>query len=250
MSTSTFFISASALRTLKQTAKRSVPSVSSSHLSEGIAVALGFRTHAALRAAFTGRTTVEVQKPDNTRLMGRLRQLGYVVPESFQVVPEFKHSYLPFRDAPLRKRHGTRWYAWRNLLVAAINAGLEQRLFGLCPSENWWPGGVPESDACQRGIYHFWVDREIKAIASVNAARGDELSICVILNPRKADIQPEWYRGLNDGDAVAHCWLERRFGAWIQDGGDAFRCRRSVQPHLANLVIEPNGYSDRGSFFI
>jgi len=28
--------------------------------------------------------------------------------------------------------------AWRNLMVAAINAGLQQRLFGLKPGENWW----------------------------------------------------------------------------------------------------------------
>jgi len=28
--------------------------------------------------------------------------------------------------------------AWRNMMVAAINAGLEQKLFGLQPGQNYW----------------------------------------------------------------------------------------------------------------
>ncbi len=30
-----------------------------------------------------------------------------------------------------------RYKAWRNLMVGAINAGLEQQMFGLRPGENW-----------------------------------------------------------------------------------------------------------------
>jgi hypothetical protein len=33
--------------------------------------------------------------------------------------------------------------AWRNLMVAAINAGLEQGHFGLTPDDNRWPGFIP-----------------------------------------------------------------------------------------------------------
>lgn len=251
MSVPTFFISKSAVRTLKQSAKRRLDDVPSSHLSEGIAAALGFKTHAALRSALEGRATAEAQKPGNTLLVQRLHQLGHTsVPDDLRLLPEFEHSYTPFRRFPLRKRRGVRWYAWRNLLVAAINAGLEQRMFGLSPGENGWPGSAPESHECKRGIYRFMVDGEMTAIASVNAISGDELSISVILNPRKADIQPEWYCGFADGDAVAHCWLERRLGAWIQDGGEGFRCRRFMQSRLADLAIEPNGYADQGSFFM
>ncbi|GAA18639.1 hypothetical protein NCGM1179_3482 [Pseudomonas aeruginosa NCMG1179] len=39
-------------------------------------------------------------------------------------------------------------------------------------------------------------------------------------------------------------------GAWIQDGGENFRCKRVMQSWLADLTIEPNGYSDQGSFFM
>lgn len=58
------------------------------------------------------------------------------------------------------------------------------------------------------------------------------------------------FHSLSDGDAVAHCWVERRLGAWTQDGGNAFSCKRSAQSHLAGLVIEPRGYSDQGSFIL
>lgn len=250
MSLPKFFISKSALRTFKKGTQRHLDNVPSSHLSEGIAAAFDFRTHAALRSALERSTTTETQRPSNFRLVQRLHQLGHTsIPDNLRLLPEFKHSYTPFRHFPLRTRRGIRWHAWRNLLVAAVNAGLEQRIFGLSPGENWW-AGKPESHECKRGIYSFRVDEEMAAIASVNANSHDELYIMVILNPRKADIEPEWYCGLSDGDAVAHCWLERRLGVWIQDGGEGFRCRRFMHTKLANLAVEPNGYADQGSFFM
>lgn len=250
MTVPTFFISEAALRHLKQRAQRGVSDVSSSHLSEAIAAALGFKTHAALRAALAGQATAEAQKPSNARLIQRLRQLGYSAPDDLRLLPEFEHSYSLFKSFPLRTRRGVRWRAWRNLLVSAINAGLEQRLFGLSPGENWWPGGAPDSHECTRSTYRLVFDGELPTVASVDAISGDELSICVVLKPRKADIQPESYCGLSDGDAVAHCWLERRLGAWIQDGGEDFRCKRSMQSRIADVKIEPIGYSDQGSFFM
>ncbi|MFC5771733.1 hypothetical protein [Thauera sinica] len=251
MSNSTFFVSEAAVRNLKRGAERHAFGVSSSHMSEGVAAALGFKTYAALRAALAGRATIEVPKPSNARLVQRLRQLGYAaMADDLRLLPEFEHSYSPFRAFPLRKVSAVRWKAWRNLLVAAINAGLEQRLFGLSPGENWWPGGAPESHACERSIYRFMVDGSLLAIASVDAVSGDELSLHAILNPRNAEVEPGPFNGLRDGDAWAHCWVERSLGAWIQDGGEDFSCKRIVQSRLAELRIEPLGYSDQGSFFI
>lgn len=251
MNTSTFFISEAAVRNLKKSADQRIRGVSSSHLSEGVAAALGFKTHAALRAALAGRATIEVPKPRNASLVQRLRQLGYVaVPDELRLLPEFEHSYSPFRSFPLRKRRGVRWQAWRNLLVTAINAGLEQRLFGLSPGENWWPGGAPESHESERGIYRFMVDGAIPAVASVNAISGDELSIYVVLNPRSTEVEPDRFNDLSNGDAFAHCWLERRLGVWIQDGGEEFSCRRALLSKIAGMSIEPDGYSAQGSFFL
>ena len=249
MSGSTFFVSAAAVRNLKHCAEHRTRGVSSSHLSEALAAALGFKTHAALRSALAGRTTVEVLKPSNTRMVGRLSDFGYVLPDDLRLVPEFAHSYSPFRNYPLGKARGVRWMGWRNLLVAAINAGLDQRLFGLSPDENWWPGGDPESARCTSHVFRFEFGIGLKGVASVDAISGDELSIHVVLNPRHAGVMPDRFEGLDDGDAFAQAWIERRLGAWIQDGGD-FSCRRRVQPLLADLVLQPNGYSDRGSFFL
>lgn len=251
MSTHTFFVSQSAVRNLKKSAQQLVTDVPSSHLSEAIAASLGFKTQAALRSALDGRATTEALKPCNIRLIQRLHQLGHTsVPNDLRLLPELNHSYTPFKRLPLRKSRGVRWYAWRNVIVSAINAGLDQRVFGLSPGENWWHGNGPETHESKPGIYHFKLNEGMTAVASVKAINGDELSISVILNPRKSDVQPEWYCGFADGDSIAHCWLERRLGAWVQDGGEAFRCRRLIQASLAEMVIEPKGYADQGSFFM
>jgi hypothetical protein len=66
---------------------------------------------------------------------------------------------------------------------------------------------------------------------------------------RLATATPAYYSHLEDGDAAAHCWVERRLGAWIQDGGEDFHCKRALQPRLLAINIEPLGYSDQGPFF-
>ncbi len=251
MSVSTYFVSEAAVRHLKQSAQQRVSGISSSHLSESIAAALGFKTHAALRTALSGVATTRAQKPSNAKMVQRLRQLGYSsVPDDLRLLPELEHSYSPFQNFPLRKKRGVRWLAWRNLLVTAINAGLEQRLFGLSPGENWWHGAATESQRCELDTYSFVVDGEIPAVASIDAISGDELVIHTVLNPRKPECIPDRFSGLTDGDAFAFCWIERRLGAWIQDGGEDFSCKRTMQARLAGLTIEPIGYSDQGSFIM
>jgi hypothetical protein len=251
MSAPTFFISEAAVRNLKRNAQRHAEGVSSSHLSEGVAAALGFRTHAALRAALAGHATIEVPKPSNTKLVERLRQLGHSdLPDNLQLLPDLDHSYSPFRSYPVREHRGVRWRVWRNLMVSAINAGLEQRLFGLSPGENWWPGGASESHKCEHSVYRFLLDGELPAVASVDAISGDELSIYVVVNPRDPNLESLHSNSLKDGDAWAHGWVERQLGAWIQDGGEDFSCKRAMQARLADMTIEPAGYSDQGSFFM
>lgn len=250
MSDSTFFVSAPAIRNLKLGAQRQLSGVASSHLSEGIAAALGFKTNASLRAALAGRVTVEVSKPSNRRLVQRLREIGYGVPDDLRVVPELERSYSPFRSFPLRKTRSPRWIAWRNLMVSAVNVGIERKLFGLCPEDNWWPGGHAESQRCERFAFQFVLGGHHTAVASVNAISGDELSICVIVNPSRPDVHPSSFCDLSDGDATGTCWVERRLGAWIQDGGEDFHCRRKLQPFLSGLQVDPKGYADLGSFFM
>lgn len=87
MSASTYFVSEAAVRNLKQRAERRVSGVRSAHMSEVVAAALGFRTHAALRAALGGRATAEASKPSNARAIQRLRQLGYNAPDDLHLLP-------------------------------------------------------------------------------------------------------------------------------------------------------------------
>jgi hypothetical protein len=250
MSGSTFFVSEAAVRNLKQKATSRIRGVGSAHMSEALAAALGFKTHAALRSALAHGKTTEVTKPNNTLAMQRLQQLGYEVPPDLKLFPELDRSYSPFTTLPLRERRGIRWNAWRNMMVAAINAGLDQGHFGLSPGEDWWPGADPQNNGGLRYNYRFIFDGSIDAVATVSAISGDELAIHVLLAPRNDQVEASSNNGLTDGAACAHGWLERRLGAWIQDGGDDFRCKRALQDRVAAARSEPKGYADQGSFIL
>lgn len=249
MTARTFFVSEASLRNLKQLAMRRASGVSSSHMSESIAAALGFRTHAALRAVLVGYPTAEVLNPSNERLNQRLREFGYPAPADLRLLPELNQSVTPFRSFPLRKRCGGRWQAWRALMVTAINAGLAQRLFGLSPGQDWWPGANPEGCDSAWHSYEFTL-LGLPAIARVNAISGDELSFDVVLNPSARAREVGHWGDFRDGDAAGHCWLERRLGAWIQDSGPELSCRRPVQTNLCALEIQPAGFGDLGSFYL
>ncbi len=251
MSQSSYFVSEAVVQHFKKVTRRQLLGVSSAHLSESLASALGFNTYAALRAALKGRPTASAEKPSNARLAERLRQLGYVhVPSDLKILPELDRSYTPFRSFPLQRPRRIRWMAWRNMMVAAINAGLEQRLFGLSPGQNWWPGADPVTIRSVWCSYRFVFDGGIPGVASVDSSSGDELSIHVMLDPRDATIEPHSCEGLEDGGAVAHGWLERRLGVWIQDSGEQFSCRRVLLDRVANAKADPVGYADFGSFIL
>jgi hypothetical protein len=251
MSTTPYFVSKTVVRNLKKIASRQIPNVPSSHLSEGVAAALGFKTHAALHVSLAASPTVQAPDPSNAMLALRLRQLGHRnVPNEPRVLPDLGISYTPFRTYPVKPKRGIRWRGWRNLLVSAINSGLEQRVFGLSPGEDWWSGASYDRFGGRRGIFRFTFDQEIPAVATVGAISGDELAIHVVLNPKHDEVEPDQYMGFDEGDAYARCWLERRLGVWIQDGGEDFSCRRALLARVAGVALEPNGYADQGSFIL
>ncbi|PSD09838.1 hypothetical protein C7E15_22410 [Stenotrophomonas maltophilia] len=131
-------------------------------------------------------------------------------------------------------------------MVAAINAGLEQRLFGLSPDEDWWPGANTSS----RGHYRFAFDEDLPAVATVASIGAGELSISVVLDPDSPDTEAEFGFGIRDGKAAAHGWFERRLGVWLMDGGEDFTCKRMIQQRVAAARVESAGYSDIGSFIM
>ncbi|HSD17231.1 MAG TPA: hypothetical protein VLC71_08255 [Thermomonas sp.] len=247
MSATRYFISSATVRHLKQRVLQKASSVSSSHLSEALAASLGFNTHAALIAALAGQPTVEAQQPCNARLNARLRQFGYPIRNNAQLLPDLNYSYSMGRRIPRKPRSGVRHAGWRNLMVAAVNEGLAQNLFGLSAGEDWWPGAQPANGGLA-GQYRFTFDGSLQAVASVSAIGGDELSIHVLVSPKTSKVEAHSFGGLSDGDAFAHGWLERRLGAWIMEGGEDYTCRRALQARLAGANVQPNGYADDGSF--
>ncbi len=135
--------------------------------------------------------------------------------------------------------------AWRNMMVGAVNAGLDQCVFGLEPDDNRWAGD-------EAFVYRFSF-LDMPAIASVSDAGYDELSIHVAVNPaeRAEKFIKSANAGLYAGDAFASGWLERRDGKWLQNSDhpcNAFR--REILPIIANAVVMPTGYSEKGPFVL
>lgn len=146
--------------------------------------------------------------------------------------------------------------AWRNLMVAAINAGLEQGLFGLAPQANFWPGADPDGRDRERRQFRFVFPDGAPCLAAVCGAGFDELRFDVVYRPSAEG--DRWVAvgnaGFRAGEALAGGWLERREGAWLQGGRGRpvrqFRARRGVAPGIAAAKVAPSGYRDTGKFFL
>lgn len=254
------------LRTMKRALAPSFPACGSSHLSEALAAGLGFRTQASLLARI--RETSETD-PDHILLNEeafacRLNRLtGTSITDTKIITGRFARQHHQPDDGIFRTR-SSRWdtvkyrskrdRGWRNLLVAAVNAGITQRLFTIRPGDNRWPGAV-EFDEMGFGpshVYRFTIG-DIPAIASVSDVGWNELSIHVALWPTvDAD---HWIgcsnAGLMAGEACATSWLERQKGVWLQVATDKFFvCRTKRLDTVATLEVPPICFGDRGGFFL
>jgi hypothetical protein len=132
--------------------------------------------------------------------------------------------------------------AWCNTLLSAINAGLEQQIFGLPPGDNRWP---PEP---ARVIYNFAFSKEVPGVAYVQDAGWDELQFYVALWPTPA--AANWLghaRGkFRSGACEASGWLERRNGKWLQNSTSLFFCRKNRLDLVVATRHAPAGFLDRG----
>ena len=142
--------------------------------------------------------------------------------------------------------------AWRNALVAAINAGLDQGLFELDPGSNTWSGFRPDDPDRDRGHTFEFTVGDIPGLGHVSDAGFDELFIRTALWPTPDAAR--WIDVVNAGDTVgdlrASGWLERRHGQWLQFNPSSITCKRGKQHEVADILIEPNGYGDAGTFLL
>ncbi|NEK18161.1 hypothetical protein [Rhizobium leguminosarum] len=250
------------VRSAKRALKNYLPAVRSSHLTEALAAACGFKTHAALVSALAAG---DDQDPDFVLLdrqsfEKRLSEVsGHAVNESdipFNL-PNFAVeadgiSTTSRRYFEIDYSRSARKRAWRNVMVAAINAGIDQRLFSIRPGDNRWPGS---EDVQRREAFSFRFSiGRIPAVASVQDGGFDELSIHAALWPTEDGLRV--VRSLNGyfraGEVFATGWLERRDGAWLQVSSSSpeFACRKHHLEQVASLEVWPRGYADRGSFKI
>lgn len=232
----------------------------SSHLSEALAAAAGFRTNAALLAAVNAKASRYVRL-DPIRFVERLGELNGIdqpdpedailfdilpYPKEAPVIRTWSHAFDTTEYTSARER------AWRNLMVAAINAGMERGLFGPCPGENWWPGYDPDPRKTEGGhVFPFQLDG-LPAAGFVGDAGWDELSVHVALFPSE-DISRVRVAnaGFWAGEAFATGWMERRSASYLQSSDVSRRnlqIRKKLLERVANLEVQPLCFADRGSF--
>ncbi|MFD0985862.1 hypothetical protein [Methyloligella solikamskensis] len=252
-----------ALKYVKRTLTAYFPDEKSTHLTEALAAACDCKSHAAL---ITRMSSVDPVDPDYVLLDANafLQRLRTISSSPSLTNSSFDFDALPIEGCPGIVRtispgfervdyaKSKRKRAWRNAMVSASNAGIEQRLFTVLPRDNRWPGA--EHD--ETYIYRFTTDG-IPAIASVRDIGFDELSIHVAFWPESDG--ERWIQcanaGFHAGDLFASGWLERRNGAWLQVGNDTgrdwtFNCRKDRLDRVASLMVRPKGYADRGSFMM
>lgn len=232
------------LAAMKSSLRDVFPDVKSSHLTEALAASLGFRTHAALQSNLFGPAQ---DRPfrllDSARFVQRLVQLGY--PDD----PEFEFEHLNPVSGVVKTRplsaydieyKSPRQKAYRNLMVSAVNAALEQKLFSLRPGDDRF------IDNNRSGhIFDFRVAGML-ARGSIAEAGFDEIAIHAAVNPKGDEVRYS-SAGFRAGDAFGYTWVERRTGAWMQSADSSFRCRKALLSRLVELVVEPCGFGDRGN---
>jgi len=239
-------LSISAVDAVKKNLREFYSDCKSSFLTESLAAALGFNTHAALLSEIEKQGRDPFYRLLNEDLFNnRLKKFEYepVFDFNFEdvrtpdmIVTDCSHAYKFVYDTK-------RKLAWRNLTICAVNEALRRRLFSLRPGVNLWPGC--DSELRKAYLFDFELPCNLPARVAISDAGFDEISIHVAVNPKD-----EWVRAFNGdfraGDAFAMTWLERQNGAWIQTNESSLRCRMRLLPLITDMAVEPLGYGDRG----
>lgn len=237
-----------------------LPNVGSSHLDQALAAAMGFKTYASAQPFLQSGSSHDF--PDfivlnEDAFYRRLSEVGVTIKHKPRFLFQGEHSGLEGILVPTERAAGDkikydskRAIAYRNVVVAAINAGLDRRLFSLKPGDNRWPTSDDPPQGSRRDpyVYEFEFPGGLRALASVSDAGFDELSFHVAICPTSDGKRfvRAWNAGFHAGDAFAVSWLERKVGVYLQTSMDSFRCRRHLIDNLASVEVEPKGFGDRG----
>lgn len=227
--------------------------IGSAHLSEALAAALGYRTHAALISELPrAGADPDYVWIDEEAFDAKLTELGHH--------PDLEFSFDELKVPSLLNTTCSRAWsieyksmrdiAWRNVVVCAVNEGLRLRLFSLRENDNRWTGwtGKYDSAGVKSTRFDFTLPNGLAASVYVGDAGFGELAIHVAVLPTKRapDLISGWDVGFSAGEAFAGSWLERERGAWIQSTTSGFKCRRGLLSSLASLKVRTHGFGDRG----
>ena len=244
------FSTRDSVRGLKVFVASKLPEIPSSHLSEALASAFGFRTNAALSHALKEADSIALPLPNSSAFLARLADLGYPkIARGWRGFPNF----LSNGAEPIPKYTSTRARAWRNLMVAGINEGLRQRKFGLGPNDNFWDTADTLSSRQFESIgeLDFILDHDLPATVTISDAGWGELSIHVGVNVRERSALSAYGARLDVADAIAAGWVERKLGVWLQNSGrPTLICRRALVDRIARIDVKPAGYSDVGKLMM
>lgn len=244
------------LAELKKSLRKDLTHIRSSHLSEALAVALGFRTHASLLAELPEQADdPAILLLSNERFEARLREFGYHVADDdfrFEWLLDCKAliETMPNSGYDIEYR-SQRDKAWRNLMVLTINEGIRKKYFSLRYDDNRWPGAEPGSQG-HRGtgyVFEFKLADGKPAKGYVQDAGFGELKIHAAVYPKGDELKVE-EAGFRAGEAFAWGWLERDKGAWLQSSQGFFNCRRGLIDDLVKQEAEPLGFGDRGKVIV
>lgn len=239
-------LSATAIAGIKTALRKEFPHIKSSHLSEAMAAALGFRTHASLLTSLSAQANdPSILLLSDQRFHQRLLEL--------EILPDWEFSFDLMDEAPeiiatIDARldedpyRTARGRAWRNLIVLTVNEAIRLKLFSLRAGDNRWPGASERSNGPR---FDFVLPNGLPALGKVEDIGFDEIAVHVVVNPKGRGLITN-DRSFRAGDAWAGGWLERKLGAWLQSSTSQFSCRQALLPKLVDMSAEPLGYGDRG----
>jgi hypothetical protein len=240
------------LAEVKKALRDEYPDVGSSHLSEALAAALGFRTYASLVHATESASETDYVLLVDEEFDQRLQELGHEPDLGFG----FEMLDLPvLHNTTCKHAHSIHYKsqrdkAYRNVVVTAVNEGLKRKLFTLLPDDNRWPGweGAANRNGRSKVYWEFELPNGLPAKAYAADAGFSELAIHVAICPTKnaSEWLSSYQAGFSAGDAFAASWIERDRGAWIQSALGSFKCRKVLLNQLAEMEVRPAGFGDRG----
>lgn len=301
---------------LKKRLRKALTEVSSSHLTEAVASALGYASHAALLASFSAVGAVfderlfyerlgelgypSLQKSNLSQLVqsaglqakwndqplavdgktakiqgvwrivvqcpycgrahnhggndGRIPDGGHRVADCISRAGNISKGYFLTRlevvDAGALEKfkqrvnkmeyRTTKQRAWRNLMVSAVNAALQQGVFTLHPDNYAWKLGDNASD-----LFEFEV-AGYRAQGHVWDGGFGEIVVHAIIGLKAPGLARTGLLTLRSCEAFGDTWVERRNGAWLQPNPSGFRCKDRIAYDLSKIDVSPTGFADRG----